>query len=281
MEVPMKCPFCLERKGTDDQGQHLYYNTDKDLFHCFRCGASGKGEPEGLVERIFSRPEPTPEKLGWCESLTDLFRRGGILARKAWHYLSSHNCDPEKVAYEYKLLFREHHLVFPVYSNGTVVYWQARDLLAKRFCNPTGHPRPLFWTHTLSPTVGGFKPVGQNGVAIVESALNAIRLEWFLPAVATFGKLVSDEQLMAIKARTTDVIVCLDAGEQAESLALARKLKAWGFDRIVLMWLKGPDGLDVCDMKDCDLWPLLQAGGRHRRVNGKLEMVDYWRRAAR
>jgi len=40
-EIRFCCPFCTLFGKANDSKYHLYVNTEKRLFHCFRCGVSG------------------------------------------------------------------------------------------------------------------------------------------------------------------------------------------------------------------------------------------------
>jgi len=55
-ELRVDCPFC------SDTGRHLYINTEKGLYHCFRCGRSGRlGEERSSLAAIPSRKHPAAE----------------------------------------------------------------------------------------------------------------------------------------------------------------------------------------------------------------------------
>lgn len=57
-EFRVDCPFC------GDTGRHMYVNAERGLYHCFRCGASGRlseGSPSlAAVRTRVSTEEPAP-----------------------------------------------------------------------------------------------------------------------------------------------------------------------------------------------------------------------------
>lgn len=62
-EVRANCPFC------GDTGGHLWINRNKGLYHCFRCGASGRIDGEGakhpprFISASVEESEPDPIRL--------------------------------------------------------------------------------------------------------------------------------------------------------------------------------------------------------------------------
>ena len=41
-EYRYNCPFCLDNRGDEDTKGHLFVNETKGIYHCYRCGASGR-----------------------------------------------------------------------------------------------------------------------------------------------------------------------------------------------------------------------------------------------
>ncbi len=242
MEMTYCCPECVNRTGSEDTGYHLSYNTDKQVWICYRCGYKGHGELPSLDGAESKKVNKNYERRSKGRPLYPIIDSKSMLVRKAVKYLTSHHLDAKQVAYDYGLMLDGQSLVFPVMRDGNMIYHQKRDLYDKSFCNPSV-TKPLFWN----------RQSGGKVCAVVESFCNAVRLERWLPACCVFGKFVSDEQATEVVQHYKHVIVCLDPGELHHAYAMSRKLKAYGATRTRVAVLPLPDGWDVCDMDDTHL----------------------------
>lgn len=238
MEVTYNCPECANRGRSEDTGHHLAFNTDKQVFYCFRCGYKGHGPPPTAEEgrKVVQNTEPFT---GGTLLYTKLGSKS-LNVKRATKYLESHHLDAKQVAYDYNIMLKGQSIVFPVYRDGIIVYYQERDLYEKRFLNPSITKKPLFWNRCTDGRV----------CVVVEAYCNAIRLDKWMPACAVFGKFLSEEQTSEIVQRFKRVIVCLDPGELHHALAMSRKLRDYGAKQTRVAVLPLPDGHDVCDMGD-------------------------------
>jgi len=253
MEVRYNCPFCSKRVGSADRSAHLYYNTESKLWFCFKCHAKGKGKPKGteMSPRIqyhadkieWGLPKDAEELSSFLDEFNPVFNPG-IVTNAAIDYLIAHHVDPNKAAYKYHLMIEGEWMIFPVYHQGKLIYFQKRHVFRKEFMNPPIESKPLFWvgSHLL------------NTVVIVESYMNAIRLAPMTQAVCIFGKYLKEQHAEEIISRVKRVVVCLDAGEIALALKIKRLLCEMGCYRVDLAVL---DEGDVCDMNDKQVFNLL------------------------
>lgn len=239
--------------GVPDRNRHLYYNTEKKLWYCFACGYSGSGENPGDEPSVLHRVFPGVQLSSGAIELHELLMNGdteeSLIVRAARKYLKEHHVDPERIAFERRLLIDGQYLVFPVYRRDQIIYWQKRHLFSKEFLNPPVETKPLFWTEPDS--IGG-------RVVLVESFLNACRIDLWARAVCIFGKFLHDEAAEEIRQKADSVYVCLDAGEQAAAMDLCRKLHGVGVKKVRRIAIHAPVGTDLCDLKDWQVRRLLK-----------------------
>lgn len=161
-------------------------------------------------------------------------------------YLRKHHIDPERVAFERRLLIDGTAIVFPVYRGNDMIYFQKRDVFTKQFYNPNIETKPLFWTDDEG-----------DRCVLVESFLNACRIDKWVTGCCVFGKFLSDEGAEEIAARCKVVDVILDAGESAAALKIARKLRHYGVRFVAHKSIMAPQGTDVCELNDIQCRRLL------------------------
>jgi len=249
MEIQACCPYCVDRKGTPDSERHLYYNTEKTIYHCFRCGAGGKGIPNGVdisscapyktVKRLTSF-DLSPGTKSLSSLLEDSHNEESITLQAAKQYLVRHGLDPLPTAITYRLLISGAWLIFPVYNREKVIFYQKRYLFGKRFWNPPIQSKPLFWAGNES----------LNSVVVVESYMNALRIAPYTRSVCVFGKSINDNLAEEISSRVKRVVLMLDEGTLGPAFRMKRILSRNGIENISIVDL--PAG-DVCDLREHEL----------------------------
>jgi len=214
MELQFNCPYCVEY----DHGYHLYYNTDKNVYFCFRCHKTGKGRPKG--ESVRSGNYPNKSRWGLRRNHALLYELlganhvGSIIVNAARKYLKSHHVDSVETAYRYRLMLEDEWFIFPVYERTELVYLQKRHLFSKRFMNPPLETKPLFWT----------EEVQSEKILLVESWMNAVRMAPFIDCVCILGKHLSEDQARRIVDKHRTIIVGLDHGELEAGIKILRTL---------------------------------------------------------
>lgn len=262
MERRANCPFC----DPPDTNRHLYYNDEKEAYFCFRCGKRGIGLPPGLELDVEHKRPFLGIKLTNAHLLSDLFQRPvpGMAAQAARAYLLRHHCDPDRIAFERRLLLQGSELIFPVYKGKEMVFWQKRNVFIKQFVNPPVESKPVFWTDDVT----------EVPVFLCESFLNACRIDKFVTACAIFGKFLSDEAALEIRNRAKSVHVLLDSAEYSAGMKIVRKLKQVGVKQTTIRMISGSPGTDVCDLNDIAVAKLL-------RMPCSVQPVRYTKRDAR
>lgn len=242
MEWRVNCP--RPHNGMQDTGRHLYYNSDKQVWYCFSCGYSGRGACPGdeVPVRHQSQPIQIHKNAQLLHDLLIGIDQNSMVVRAARKYLESHHVNPEQIAFKRRLLIDGRCLIFPIYRGSKIIYFQKRDLFSKSFVNPPVESKPLFWTHERIDK--------DQNVFLVEAFLNACRIEKFSPAVATLGKLVSDEACSELAEKCNRITVLLDACEQEASIKIACRLKTLGVKHVYIATIRAPQGTDVCDLSD-------------------------------
>src|SRR5690554_6724287 len=138
MEVRSNCP--RPHSNGPDTGKHLYYNTDSRLWYCFVCGYSGRGENPGDEPTVPHNTYPEISLSERAQALFDILNRGSktesLIVRAALRYLSTHHVDPLYASFVWGILIDGQDIVFPVFRDNKMIYFQKRNLFNKRFFNP-------------------------------------------------------------------------------------------------------------------------------------------------
>lgn len=239
-EIEIDCPnaFC---KGHDHKRKACSYNPDKNLWHCFRCGSSGKATD--LKKAGIHLPVNPYAPMTELQNLTAQHEvidnmpahTIGPADKEQWEYLKKRLGDqfeqclqyfrvPEKVANAILILF----------PNSP--YHQIRLLHHKKYINPNGIKKDVF-CHIVP---------GRKYLFITEGIFDAICSG---NGVATLGKIVPQGTLSRIlhlldAMPHTTPVVALDPDAQNDSFNLAyRMLKSGAIERVGV--LKGIDRKDI------------------------------------
>lgn len=239
---------------------HLYLNTNKGLFHCFRCGRGGtisklKEDYEeqygesfdwsvddkrpwrdvDLNEPFSSANEVTQKQKREQSALPDDFHLiqepdGSVLMRKAIEYLRKRGISLNRARY-YELGIGKDtlsgRLVVPIYNETgeRIVYYLTRRYLfgRMRYQNPRNEDVP----RGKSDVVFNSCRVQTGSVIyLTEGVFDAMRVG--PQAVAVLGKELSSAQMRIILGKNpSKVIVALDAEEERGKLDIARSLEPY------------------------------------------------------
>lgn len=238
-EARFNCPFCNDTK------YHLYANTSKGVYHCFKCGASGKilrRKEDTLVEldKLKSRVETyTSSKKETLQSSTTKEKEvrtipitiPAIDSPKAYSYLRTIRglTDDEITRNCLQYCYQGEYLdsiVIPVPTtyNNKVDYFTCRTL------RPHGPPKYRNAPWPKGSTV--YEPwtlqLGAFTRVICEGPFDAIRISRITSSWALLGKRASREQLEWICERQNGVIILLDPEAYIEALRLKLELESKG-----------------------------------------------------
>lgn len=206
------CPICYKNDGHFGLG----WNTESGVFSCFSCGKMdrletialliGETPSRTLVElRKYEtdiNPYPTADRrsrgvLGGVTTLKMPFGTASMTARHK-NYLRERDFDPEMLELEWGLLGTgpvgdyKYRIIIPVHQDGKLVCYQGRDVTGKAKAKYLSCPDEKAVVPIKSTLYGVDKAKGDT-VVVTEGPSKCWRLG--RGAIATFGALVSDEQV--------------------------------------------------------------------------------------
>lgn len=249
-QVQVNCPFCeargLSRNTTYKLGIHL----DKEVYHCFRCDAKGKlstlfpnlisTPPVKPVESTVEGLEPLPEmvdlkdlKYPWTDIVYGFLNEKGFPAATLAHKVFFVDSYKKK---EYSFGPR---LIFPIYQSGKYRGFQARTVYKNtdpKYIGASGMDRKsILYNYDTA-----FKQGEQ--LVLTEGFFDQIRVGD--SAVATLGKIITDEQIRLIKLGSFKrVVVFLDDDAKDEAKENANKLKKYFTTYIATPTKHDPGGM--------------------------------------
>lgn len=246
-EFRYNCPNCGDRKF------HLYFNAEKGLYHCFRCGISGrvdrKGKPEvsKVVAEQKIETEIPPMSNTWSPVVLEFLKKRDLLIATQYGKEGS----PDSARWRQTI-------IFSVYPNGYVGRRVAR-----------GEPKYIFSKGTSNAIWFDYSTlVGSRLVFLVEGILDALRLlQVGHPAIALLGtgvgkgKLELLQEICSPKFGIKQVGILLDADADlvAGSLDLILRYVLRGIE---VFKLSLPTG-DPADWRREELKQWLQSNLRH------------------
>lgn len=255
-ELIAKCPQHLQRTGREDAHPSWSMNTETYVHHCFSCGYSGT--LNSLYRDLLGE---VPEDLEWELSKQSVIasvsrvREPEHKAPEVNEWVLSQYVGVPGPLLERRRIRRESADFFGVRWDRTNGVWviPIRDidggLMGFQYRqkgivlnNPTGmeKSKTLFGMHLFKD---------ENTITVVESPLDAVRF-WNIgvPAVATFGAGVSEEQVRLLSRYFTVVIIAMDddAAGQRAGVYLRKELKRRG----TAVFFFDYSGLEVKDPGD-------------------------------
>lgn len=286
-EIRYQCPFCKDQGHRYDDYK-LYVNTWSGLFWCHRCESKGKIEFDSLLASgsntdVYGMLEQwmtsinTNNEAEEEESDYFLIPQGvPIPGTLAWDYLIDRGITPVDMSF-YSIRIpglndpREmfNRIVIPnrVISNIWTDMYVARTYVDDkiRYRNPSSSKAHdlVFNLHRI--------PQNPDRIILNEGAINSIIAG--TDSVATFGKHVSDPQLMSILAkRPKKVYVSLDTDARELAEELCDKLISYGDCEVYLVELPEitkedgtKKGLDASDLGRSNYLELVNSARRYTR----------------
>lgn len=228
-EIRFNCPYCQDDK------YHLYVNTKKNVYHCFKCGLAGKTNIAGsnmqeihLLNRPHSNPTYSALKLppAYKDFLTPtamkfLLKRGVYDQDVKRHLIY---CASPHSKYFGRLIFPYN----PLANHCT--YFVARaytSLLYPKYLNPAGSKDVVFFGPGL-PDDNHPQYWNYDEVVLVEGVFDMIKCNRHGPAGAILGKELKPSQARIIAATFRKVYVLMDQDTRMSftSLKIKDLLKA-------------------------------------------------------
>lgn len=269
-EIQIHCPFCVDVSGRPDTGYHLYVNTKKGKWICFRCG--NQGNAQWLIKKLDFQAQIEFEKSEQPFNLQELLLRslyGEIKEDKvktqamkyphwavkihakdaAWKYLKGRGITIDNIL-TYKLRrSQDGQFIFvPFYEDGMFVYWQARAIHGKEKLNPSNAEGTLGKSYYL---FGHDQAKNRETIVVCEGWADAITIG--MNAVSIQGKTISDVQTeKLLKLKPNRVVVMLDFDDETEHQAkqIAQKIydRSMGAVSVGIVNGFGKTDLDPNDM---------------------------------
>lgn len=228
-EIRFNCIFC------EDEGYHLYVNTKKRIFHCFRCNASGRTNIlNDTLEHIHL------DNIGKLESSTPIGKlklppkHKDTLTKAAIRYLEGRGLYESDI---------ENHKIYcaaagSIYfgrviipcnpSSGWADYFVARSytrLSFPKYVNPSGSGRHLFLSRNHNSKWRDLW--GPQELLLVEGPFDFLKASRHGPTACLLGKNLSNTQAREIVTEFSKVYIMLDQGprELVAAMMLANRLR--------------------------------------------------------
>ena len=242
-ELRIECPFCTHKTGRADRSFHLYVNTRKQRWICFRCGSKGtlryllkklhldsgleSVTSENVNNREFNILETLMEglygkKIERSITVPIKYPRWAVKIRRsdpAYRYLQKRKFSVQDIV-DYGLRQTEDGdaIFVPFFENSQFVYWQTRGIYRNEKMNPPngeglGKSFYLF---------GHDQAAGHDTIVICEGWADAITIG--RNAVSIQGKMLSRVQadkLLALNAKRYVVMFDFDDDTQQAALDAA------------------------------------------------------------
>jgi len=244
--LQLTCPFC------HDTAQHLGWSGK--VFSCYHCGRLDRTDTLAAVLGLSpaqvahtlrnlrgSTSAPLPRfddaQRKPARSAPVILPYGAKpLNARHQHYLRQRGFDPAALARDWGLLGTwalgpcPYRIIIPVVQGGRLACWQARDITDKSEKKYLSCPDAEATTPVKSCLYGLDQAVGGHAgrsVVVVEGPTKVWRLG--VGAVATFGAMVTDEQVRLLRV-FGHVYILLDEDEagQAGAAALAARVAVLG-----------------------------------------------------
>jgi len=223
VEYAFKCPFCNEKR---ENKYKLDVNLKLGVYHCHRCGQSGK-VVNGLLrelgesEWVSHGPAPSPNPISQDVEISlpkgaKLFQDGEKDAVLLNVLLSSKGLDYKigKSWYQTDDIFSlRHRVIIPIIEGGKIVCWVARTLtgeIPKEISPPSTISNKSHFVYGLDDIIEG------DTLVIVEGIFDCEKVKSCgYKCVSILGSHISDIQIGKILAKSPSEIFLLFDGDTA------------------------------------------------------------------
>lgn len=232
-QVSVNCPFCVKKGLSPNTTYKLSINLALCIFHCFRCNTNGfladiiplfTGiQPEDVVSEqreLESLPSGTP--------LHKLTYPWDVLVFKIFHERGFSPSNMEKVCYFCEDYIQKGfsygpRIIFPIYQRGVYRGFQARTVYKNTNPKYTGaagmEKKTILYNYDIAFSQ-------KEMIILTEGFFDCLKIG--TKAVATLGKIISDEQIRMIKLGDFNkVVVFLDKDAEKEGRQNVKKLKQY------------------------------------------------------
>lgn len=271
--INIQCPFCA------DSSTHGGFHRTDGYYNCWLCGHHSLSETIRellgidlyqairILKKYQERPY-TKGLRGISEESKEIISKVsfpmGTSKLKKIHkeYLKKRNFNPNQLEKEWRILGTEYlgnykfRIVIPIYFNGNLVSYQARDITGEsglRYKACSKNNEILHHKHLLY----GLDKIKSDKIIVCEGIFDCWRLG--KGAVATFGIEYTTKQLLLLAAGFSKIFILFDSEFQAQKQAdkLASELVGLGRDVEILDIEKG-DPADLSDKEAREIMELVE-----------------------
>lgn len=230
LEVRVNCPYCEKNGKTPDRKRHLYLNTWKKAFICFRCGEKGRfTNMDSLLlyaNNISNTYDSLRTRLNRFSPIftpidIDSFSVPVTTKTLAYKYLVSRGVTQEEITqYQFRIGINEEwggRILIPFFRNGVCVY-----LVGRTYTHQT--PKYKNYKVPKNNILFNFENIKDECIICegVFSALTAQRVSK-KSAIALLGKYISTTQANLIASKCAKVWLALDGDVESEERAMVAK----------------------------------------------------------
>lgn len=225
-ELRFNCIFC------DDSRYHLYVNTKKKLYHCFKCGISGRTNiGNDYINHTYFEKLEQPEKRDIQSKLQLPPAVEGLLTKAALKYLVDRNIFESDVerhniyAASYKSLYFGRVIIPCNAYAGYADYFTARAytrLAFPKYINPES-PKSKCFVSPEKHDIYWPQLWDSNHVMLVEGPFDYLKASRHGRCIALLGKELNKEVARYIISNFSMVYVMLDNGLKEKESALIIK----------------------------------------------------------
>ena len=208
-----QCPRCA-KNGNDRSGNNLAVYSDSSTF-CFSCGYYSHGKRSSAIQTTDNRASQSLSLPADCDD---------SLPQIAWDFLGKFGITGNDATLN-TLLWSERfqRLVFPYFTNETLVAWQGRYLGKEQ--------RPKWFSRgKLTEMIHPLGNKHSKHCVVVEDVLSAIKVghQSTLCAIPLFGSHVSIQRILQLKLFFDRIDVWLDQDKSTESIRFSKKISDFG-----------------------------------------------------
>lgn len=215
LQERIQCPNCPPFKSPS-----LSINRSNGVYHCFRCGISGKDKNKARSFRILL----AKAQIEWPEEYSPIRPDSprNLGERAALHYLHERGVTDEqvnlfKIGFCSKGLY-ENRIIVPIFKGVELVYFVARAISkaeSRKYLNPSVPKEGILFKTFIGKA---------HRAAVVEGVFDAIAVSTFLPAIAMLSKNPTEEQIKSICDSAEELVLMLDSDAHKTALEVGERL---------------------------------------------------------
>jgi len=242
----------------DDESGHLGVHIKKGIYHCFKCGTSGRiknleislSEFETIVQEKLRPDQGRTDLLSKASPPLELPREYKLVSLQSglpFRYLNKRLVTTEEllqyhIGYCSTGIFQER-IIVPIYEQHKLVYFVGRTYTGRE---PKYMNAPVEKGHIVFKT---FNDRVEEAI-VCEGIFDALRIGKVIPAISLLGKVASKYQIQTIRQLTNSAIVMLDSDANVEAFKLYSLLRMYMPTRILMIDKHDPGSMTIEQLKE-------------------------------